>query len=149
MSYSTKEQAAEYMRGWRARNRAHVRRTQREAYQRNRDQYRAEGRERRKHWSPERRAQDKRNHKEYHLRTKYGLDFAAKQKLYDEQEGLCFLCHKPLGTVDEAVVDHKHSTQEVRGLAHPVCNIRLGFIETAWERDPTTLKTMLEVLGVS
>ena len=89
----------------------------------------------------------KRRMAESHLLRKYNLTPEAKKQMYEEQKGLCYLCAKPLPFV-LAHVDHRHGTKLVRGLAHQVCNIRLGFIETALKRDPETLRTMLRVLGV-
>lgn len=53
---------------------------------------------------------------------------AYRAKLLAEQDGLCAIC---LGRVaaDEAVLDHNHTTGEVRGVLHRGCNSMLGKIE--------------------
>lgn len=64
------------------------------------------------------------------LRYKYGISLDDKQKMYEEQKGLCKLCHKPLPTdFQKAHTDHNHQTGEVRGLLHGKCNRFLGQLE--------------------
>jgi hypothetical protein len=46
----------------------------------------------------------------------------------EEQGGRCALCGE-VCTLPEAVVDHEHSTGEVRGVLHRGCNAMLGHIE--------------------
>jgi hypothetical protein len=46
-----------------------------------------------------------------------------------EQEGLCKLCHLPLGT--DIVIEHDHVADVVRGITHQDCNHMIGFYETS------------------
>jgi len=51
-------------------------------------------------------------HKGYKLKWKYGITMEDRNKLQEDQNGLCAICEceKPL------VVDHDHVTRKVRGL---------------------------------
>jgi recombination endonuclease VII len=64
-----------------------------------------------------------------HLRSCPGA-FRLKESRYQEQNGLCGVCHLPLD-VDfrKSYWDHNHATQESRDLVHPRCNTLLGFLE--------------------
>ncbi len=53
---------------------------------------------------------------------------AFRNRLLAEQEGRCAVCKNPL-SADEAVLDHNHTTGEVRGVLHRGCNSTLGKIE--------------------
>ena len=137
----------DYMRQYRAAHPDTIRRASKACYRRNVDRYRAKGRERYSAMTPAQKVEHAAKQAAMHLRRKYNMTPEAKKQMYEEQKGLCYLCAKPLPFV-LAHVDHRHGTKLVRGLAHQVCNIRLGFIETALKRDPETLRTMLRVLGV-
>jgi hypothetical protein len=53
-----------------------------------------------------------------------------KEQRYQEQHGLCGVCHEPLDAdFRKAYWDHNHTTQESRDLVHPRCNTLLGFLE--------------------
>lgn len=54
-----------------------------------------------------------------------------RQKLYDEQNGICLLCfHK----IKNPVLDHNHKTGVVRGCICSGCNRILGKIENNYKR---------------
>jgi hypothetical protein len=57
-------------------------------------------------------------------------------KLLKDQGGLCCLCKEPidLAIAKEGVIDHDHSTGEVRGVLHRWCNGQLGKVEGAATR---------------
>lgn len=48
--------------------------------------------------------------------------------LLEKQHGVCSICKK--SSVGKLQIDHCHATGKVRGLLCPVCNSKLGFIET-------------------
>lgn len=52
----------------------------------------------------------------------------ARQDLYKLQGFRCLLCGQPIAP-DEQVLDHDHTTGEVRGVLHRGCNAMLGHIE--------------------
>lgn len=60
--------------------------------------------------------------------SKYRITPEQYGALFEEQGGLCAVCHKPpLGTGKQGlVVDHDHVTGRVRGLIHTTCNCLLG-----------------------
>ncbi len=60
--------------------------------------------------------------KEYRLQTRYGLNQNEYQEMVDATPH-CPIC----GSEEPLVVDHDHSTGEVRGLICQPCNKGLGF----------------------
>jgi hypothetical protein len=68
-------------------------------------------------------------------RGKYNLNRKQKAQLvrdflYQEQNGLCALCHQPLENSNKtAYLDHCHKNGQVRGLVHPACNILIAAAE--------------------
>lgn len=63
-----------------------------------------------------------------HLRHEYGITYATKERMYTEQRGTCAMCGKAF-SVDVLVVDHNHTSGQVRGLLCRPCNGFLGYIE--------------------
>lgn len=57
----------------------------------------------------------------------------VRQQLYQEQQQLCKLTGIQIERT-EAVLDHNHSTQYVRGVLHRQANAVLGKIENLWTR---------------
>ncbi len=66
--------------------------------------------------------------RQQHLQRKYGIDLAQYQRMYDEQRGLCAICHRPAGDGKKLVVDHCHSTGHVRALLCHPCNVGIGML---------------------
>lgn len=73
----------------------------------------------------------KRQEANRHLVRTYGVTLKDKQKMFDEQSGLCSVCLKPLPDImdRDCQVEHCHSTSKVRSLAHWYCNIIVGVME--------------------
>ena len=71
----------------------------------------------------------KRKQHDHNLRKDYGITLADKEKMYEEQKGLCNLCHHPLPPVIQSHYDHDHKTGKARGLLHQDCNHLIGLIE--------------------
>ena len=67
----------------------------------------------------------------YHLRRKYGFDQAGFQKRLVEQGGKCACCGS---SGIELVVDHCHTTANVRDLICQPCNKGLGAFSDSIER---------------
>ena len=59
-----------------------------------------------------------------HLRRNYSISLEEVLALVEKQNGLCAICHQPLG--DDEAVDHCHETGVVRGVLHRKCNAALG-----------------------
>jgi hypothetical protein len=77
-------------------------------------------------------------------RNTYGLTHEELRQLYENQEGLCAICSKPIcfecALMNECPlrmhVDHDHKTGEVRGLPCRGCNQGLG----QFKDSPTALR---------
>lgn len=67
-------------------------------------------------------------HRQYLLKSKYGLTLDDYDRLVEEQNGQCAICgtDKPNCHHKRFVVDHNHKTGEVRGLLCSTCNTGLG-----------------------
>lgn len=53
---------------------------------------------------------------------------AFRELIYAAQGHVCALCHQPI-EASERVLDHCHTTGEIRGVLHRGCNSMLGHIE--------------------
>lgn len=51
-----------------------------------------------------------------------------RARMLREQGGVCLLCRLSIAD-DEAVLDHCHTTGEIRGVLHRGCNAMLGSLE--------------------
>lgn len=60
-----------------------------------------------------------------------------RQRLLNEQNDLCALCTQPI--VDDAVLDHDHTTGNIRCVLHRGCNALLGKIENNMARNRVDL----------
>lgn len=72
---------------------------------------------------------------------KYGLTVEGYERALDQQKGLCAICRRPEtrtlhGKALPLVVDHCHSSSEIRGLICHACNVGLG----VFRDDPSTLE---------
>lgn len=56
----------------------------------------------------------------------YGLAEGDYERLYEHQEGKCFICQRATGASRRLSVDHDHKTGMVRGLLCRPCNDMLG-----------------------
>lgn len=71
---------------------------------------------------------------------RYGVGKKQWDEMLDKQEGTCALCER----VPE-VVDHCHTSHEVRGLLCSKCNIRVGSIEFFKEK----LEKVFDYIGLN
>jgi len=73
----------------------------------------------------------------------YGIDYAEVVKMRANSDGICQCCGRPgLHHHKRLVIDHDHSTGEVRGLICSRCNSILGFAQD----DLQTLKNLVSYL---
>lgn len=74
------------------------------------------------------------------LLRSFGLTIEDFDRMFEDQCGVCAICHQPETTVDNRwagagvrvrrlSVDHDHVTGQVRGLLCMKCNTRLGYFE--------------------
>lgn len=85
----------------------------------------------------------------------YGLTTVDREKILNNQNGKCLICDrnitftgiKPL-TKHDAVVDHCHKTNKVRGILCCTCNRLLGLIETS-DIKLEKIKPYLEIAAVA
>ena len=67
--------------------------------------------------------------REFHLKSKYGLDESGYQSMLESQGGVCAICgtNDPHGRKHNRFhVDHCHKTNAVRGLLCSRCNMGIG-----------------------
>ena len=63
---------------------------------------------------------------------KYNITIEDYDKMFDEQGGVCYICHEP-SLNQRLSVDHNHETGKVRSLLCSRCNIWLGILENNGE----------------
>jgi hypothetical protein len=76
-------------------------------------------------------------HRGYLYKQKYGITLEQYDQMVVEQEGVCLICDTdtPMGHHKRFVVDHNHTSGEVRGLLCSKCNSGLG----CFSDNPNTL----------
>lgn len=78
------------------------------------------------------------------LKFRYGLTLEDFEKLYNKQNGKCFICKKDILRLGRGTnIDHNHKTGKVRGVLCSGCNTFVGFVENKAELLPI-IKTYLE-----
>lgn len=66
----------------------------------------------------------------YHLRTKFGIETTDYEKLLLKQDGRCAICGLLANMQKNPLsVDHCHNTGKIRGLLCTSCNTFLGLFE--------------------
>ncbi len=75
-------------------------------------------------------ARTKRGRSTYHWKT-YGISFNSEDydKLFELQEGKCYLCGHENTPNRRLAVDHHHKTLKIRGLLCQMCNGVVGWAE--------------------
>ena len=74
------------------------------------------------------------------LKCRYGIDCKEYEDLVKKQKGKCAICKKEY--LKKLYIDHNHSTNKVRGLLCPSCNMTLGLVY----EDIGILKNMISYL---
>lgn len=88
----------------------------------------------------------KENIRWYYIKKKYGLTKEQWWQIYRDQNGVCFICQRPMKKAQGRKrakyfsVDHDHVTGKVRGLLCTWCN---GDLLPPFERDIQKLERML------
>jgi hypothetical protein len=76
----------------------------------------------------------------WRLKCRYGITVEEYNGMVDEQSGLCAICS--ICPSSPLVIDHCHSTGEVRGLLCILCNQAIGMLKD----DPEILQSAIEYL---
>ena len=65
------------------------------------------------------------------LKKKFGITIEEYMRIYDKQQGKCACCgeEKPSEGISGLVVDHSHTSGEVRELLCTQCNTALGLLK--------------------
>lgn len=71
--------------------------------------------------------------KEYCLKKTYDISIEQYNKMLEDQNGVCDICHRPPITKALAV-DHCHTTGKIRGLLCSSCNTALGSMQDNTDR---------------
>lgn len=69
------------------------------------------------------------NNKKYVLKKKYKLSLEEYQRMFDLQEGLCFLCKQKGEDNRLLCIDHNHNNGKIRSLLCGSCNRGLGLFK--------------------
>jgi hypothetical protein len=85
--------------------------------------YKQQNPEKEKEWQAKSRLNRKDAIKNYRLKSRYGITLADVNRMLEEQGNSCKVCDTAFG---KYVVDHCHSTGNVRGLLCYRCNNVLG-----------------------
>ena len=80
-------------------------------------------------------------HKDYRLKTKYGITLNQFNEMYEQQNGCCSICNTYVPD-NKIVVDHHHKSGIVRKLLCHNCNVVLGHAK----EDPNILLKCVEYL---
>jgi len=138
MVYSTKEKAAEYRRGWRARNLERSRLREAVYREKTRDELRARDARYRITNKENRRISAKKYSatlagkvasKRASLKKRYGITLEQYDELLAKQHNRCAICGRhQAGLRVSLAVDHNHSTGKLRGLLCDMCNRGMGLL---------------------
>lgn len=118
---------------YRADNREQLAQAQSRRYYANPDLHKAKRREYLRR--PEVIAKRKQDMKVYSMRHSYGFTKEQYEKMYQQQEGCCGCCHRPIVSTFDSIekskthIDHEHKTGKVRGLLCLRCNHAVGWVE--------------------
>ena len=66
--------------------------------------------------------------REMDLNAKYKITLEQYDQMHAEQNGCCAICNTHESKLKTLVVDHNHSTGQVRGLLCHYCNTSIGFL---------------------
>jgi len=93
--------------------------------------YKKQYQAKKRYWArhPEARRREKRN---AHLKTRYGMNQVQYEALFEAQRGCCAICRTKAARILD--IDHDHQTGEVRGLLCKDCNIGIGRFKDQPER---------------
>lgn len=81
---------------------------------------------------PKGKAAQARARRNYQCKNKYGITLAERERMWQNQKGLCGVCGNPLPRevmTNACDLDHNHVTGQLRALLHRKCNLIIGFIE--------------------
>lgn len=65
--------------------------------------------------------------KERNFRKHRGITIAQKQQMFTSQNGRCAICGELFLNLQDACIDHNHTTKQIRGLLCRMCNCALGY----------------------
>jgi len=70
----------------------------------------------------------------------------VRLQLLAEQNNLCAICQQPLDP-QEAVLDHCHTTGQIRAVLHRGCNMYIGALENNQKRNRITPTRLTNILA--
>jgi hypothetical protein len=90
------------------------------------------------------RSDDLRRQMSSYLKRTYGITIEEYEKMHRAQSGRCAICHARHAAQRfyRLVVDHDHTTGEVRGLLCTTCNSALGLLKD----DPAIIRKAADYL---
>jgi hypothetical protein len=81
-------------------------------------------------------------HKNGELKRKFGITLDEYDDIFNEQGGVCLICHQPEFN-RRLAVDHEHQTGKIRGLLCTRCNHIIGYLE----KKPELIKKFLDYIN--
>ena len=69
-----------------------------------------------------------------------------REQLLQEQNNLCAICQEPLDPM-EAVLDHCHTTGQIRAVLHRGCNMYIGALENNQKRNRISATKLANILA--
>jgi len=71
---------------------------------------------------------------------------SLREQYLNEQLGLCAICHELIDP-GEAVLDHCHTTGQIRSVLHRGCNMYIGALENNQKRNRITASRLACILA--
>ena len=79
--------------------------------------------------------------RKYWLNHKYNMTLKEYDEMFEEQDGVCYICGLP-ENFQRLGVDHNHKTGKIRKLLCNRCNRTIGYVE----EDTELLKCMIQYI---
>jgi len=120
--WANKEKEKEYYQRYREKHNAH----QKEYYQRHKEKMSIIN----KNYYNNHKKEIIKRHREYFLKSLYGLSITEFNNLLLTQNNRCAICKEPLDLQNphSVVIDHDHLTGKIRGILCNKCNLAIGLL---------------------
>lgn len=135
----TPEQRQQYAREYYLKNRERISVAKKDLYQTNPGPMICRARQ----WAIDHPKETKAKQRAAQLKSRYGIVEADYQKMFDDQRGLCKICHNT--DSQKLSIDHCHYSGKVRGLLCAACNKAIGLMKDSPERLRAAADYLVEI----